>query len=247
MGSSGKIYYVHPGVLLPFSSSALCTRIHGSWKGTNDDTVDLTEDDEHTIENVIDFFYTRKYHPAQLLPGLPMKTDPDSWENRSQEIMALEILAHARAFSFAHKYLISELEAYATERLTKCLAVMEDYYIEMSPNLADAIRDIYATTPKIAQNAARPLLSNFAARKFTAVSGGLLDNLMVEFGDFRVDFLDRLARQIKDMGQTTLKLEMKCERLDDDLHESNEQLEGWETWNRSLPLSYQRQGFELYH
>jgi len=246
VGGSGNVYYVHPGVLLPFSSSALCTRIHGSWKGTNDDTVDLTDDDEHTIENVIDFFYKRKYHPVQLLSGLPMVIDYDSLES-PHETDALEILAHARVFSFAHIYLISELEAYAAERLTKCLAVMEDDYIEMSPNLAEAIRVIYATTPKISQNAARPLLSDFTALKFSTLSGALLDDLMAEFGDFRVDVLGKLARRIEDMNLNIIKLEVQCEQLDEELFESKDQVEGWETWNRSLPLSNQRPEYALYH
>lgn len=62
-GNSDKVYYVHPGV---FAESALCTQSPGSWTDTGDDTIDLTEYDEQTIENVLSYLYTKDYGPPQV-------------------------------------------------------------------------------------------------------------------------------------------------------------------------------------
>lgn len=81
VGEINKIYYVHPGI---FGSSALSADILGSWKGTADDTVDLTEYDEQTIESVLSYFYTKEYFFAQTTPASELSRESDARPDDSQ-------------------------------------------------------------------------------------------------------------------------------------------------------------------
>lgn len=81
VGEINKIYYVHPGI---FPSSALSADILSSWKGTADDTVDLTEYDEQTIESVLSYFYTKEYFFAQTPPESELSRESDARPGDSQ-------------------------------------------------------------------------------------------------------------------------------------------------------------------
>ena len=89
VGCKGKIYYVHPGVFAPFSSSALYARIHGPWKDTGNEIIDLTEFEEQTIECAMSFFYTRDYYPFQVTsnsdPELGNETKNVDWKSTRRE------------------------------------------------------------------------------------------------------------------------------------------------------------------
>ncbi|QKX60773.1 uncharacterized protein TRUGW13939_07919 [Talaromyces rugulosus] len=67
-GSTGKIFYVHPGVFVPFSSSAIYARVYGPWKDQSDEALDLTEFEEHTIECFLNYAYARDYCPFPTSP-----------------------------------------------------------------------------------------------------------------------------------------------------------------------------------
>ncbi|KAJ6007407.1 hypothetical protein N7540_011383 [Penicillium herquei] len=74
VGEEEKIYFVHPGI---FASSVLSAEILGSWKGTADDTVDLTEYDEQTIESALSYFYAKDYYIAQIIPEIKLASEAD--------------------------------------------------------------------------------------------------------------------------------------------------------------------------
>ena len=59
----------------------------------------------------------------------------------------MEVLVHTKVYSFADKYLIPDLEAFATRRLAQVLIILEHKQVEMLPQLAEAIQVTYSTTP----------------------------------------------------------------------------------------------------
>jgi hypothetical protein len=81
VGEREKIYHVHPGV---FASSALSADILGSWMGTADDTVNLTEYDEQTIESILSYFYTKEYFLAHSTPESELTHESDARPDDSQ-------------------------------------------------------------------------------------------------------------------------------------------------------------------
>jgi hypothetical protein len=81
VGEGDKIYFVHPGI---FASSALSAEILGYWKGTADDTVNLTEYDEQTIESALSYFYTKDYYLAQITPEIELAAEADASPDNSQ-------------------------------------------------------------------------------------------------------------------------------------------------------------------
>lgn len=89
VGCKEKIYYIHPGVFAPFSSSALYTRIHGPWKDTGIKMVNLTEFNKQTIERALSFFYARDYYPFQVAtnsdPELGNKTKNEDYKSTRRE------------------------------------------------------------------------------------------------------------------------------------------------------------------
>lgn len=74
--------------------------------------------------------------------------------NNDDNGIGAAILTHAKVYSFAHRFLLSELEELALQRLTQVLilAVQQQGTREtdLFPHLADAIRLIYSTTPSSA-------------------------------------------------------------------------------------------------
>ncbi|KAI3110834.1 hypothetical protein CBS147330_9925 [Penicillium roqueforti] len=68
VGKQGKIFHVHPGVFVPFTSSAIYARVYGSWKDRSEEVLDLTEFDEHTIVCFLSYVYARDYCPFPAAP-----------------------------------------------------------------------------------------------------------------------------------------------------------------------------------
>ena len=81
VGENDRIYYVHPGI---FASSALSADILDSWKGTADDTVNLTEYDEQTIQCALSYFYTKDYSLAQITAESDVAGEIDARPDDSQ-------------------------------------------------------------------------------------------------------------------------------------------------------------------
>ncbi|KGO75964.1 hypothetical protein PITC_073400 [Penicillium italicum] len=165
------------------------------------------------------------------------------------ELLAIEILTHAKVYCFAHVYLLTELEVFALNRLAKALVILQNKQISMSPQLVEAIRLIYSKTPDSSQNHARNLLSQFVALKFTALLGDQLCMLMSEGGCFAVEVSYKLGRrllvnpledQIEQLHLKVSALESECSGMEKDLKQSREEVRGWEQWDQNLPSKRQR-------
>ncbi|KAF3393941.1 hypothetical protein F1880_004896 [Penicillium rolfsii] len=290
VGKRDKIYHVHPGI---FTSSALSADIISSWKGTADETVELTEYDEQTIESVLSYFYTKEYFLAQITPesDLPRESDakpddspsvgedlpveentnaensvhgsatngnelrpPSPTENivdqsspqtlrstsathedahRTGQILSAEALAHAKIYSFAHKFLMSDLEEFATHRLAKTLEDLQSLKIGISPPLAEAIRLIYDTTPSDAEIPTRKLLSQYAALSSSSSTNDHLDMFFLEGGNFAVDVFHELSRKVDDLMAEAVALELSCSQ-------TREEVSRWQVWNSGLPSKHRR-------
>lgn len=113
--------------------------------------------------------------------------------------LGTEILVHAKVYCFAHRYCIRELEAFALQRLTKVLIVVDIEEDAVFPSLADAIRIVYDSTPgaNLQHNPARNLLSQYVALHYTRLPTESLDRVMAEGGDFVVDLSHKLARRLR--------------------------------------------------
>ncbi|CAI7663684.1 unnamed protein product [Penicillium crustosum] len=332
VGKQGKIFHVHPGVFMPFTSSAIYVRVYGSWKDRSEEVLDLTEFDEHTIVCFLSYVYARDYCPFPAAPdsnleieeqakkfnlkttgkesfnkGLldgegmfsvfldlahitkilrnlnPIETIPDhpaidglntrpltpiedlmiperpatiqsatnplGLAGGHDELLAIEILTHAKVYCFARVYLLTELEAFALNRLAKTLAILQNKQISMSPQLMEAIRLIYSKTPNSSQNHARNLLSQFVALKFTALLGDQLCMLMSEGGSFAVEVSYKLGRrllvspledQVEKLHLKVSDLESEVSGMEKDLNQSREEVRGWEQWDQNLPSKRQR-------
>lgn len=164
-------------------------------------------------------------------------------------------LMHAKVYCFAHQYLISKLENLALQRLTQLLLVCD---IPTSPfflRLADAIRLVYDSTPKMKLNdPARELLSQYVALKYTTLSEDCLDILIAEGGDFMVDVSHKLGRRIsmsrtsarsleghvEDLEMTIKKLEQEAQNQARLLNRAEEEIQKWESWNRGKLMKARR-------
>ena len=163
------------------------------------------------------------------------------------QLLAVEALAHAKVYSFVHKYLMSELEELATCRLAQTLVILQHLKTNMLRHLADTTRLIYSTTPSDAQNPARRLLSQFVAAGLPVLSDGHLDVLLLQGGDFDVEVLHKVGRKIAELESRFSALESRFSALElehsetrEDLISSRESVSGWESWNSHLPSKWRR-------
>jgi hypothetical protein len=166
-------------------------------------------------------------------------TDREDTHHTGQNL-ATEVLAHAKIYSFAHKYLMSDLEEFATRRLARNLADLQQLKLGISLPLAEAIRLIYNTTPSDAEIPARRLLSQFVALGSCSLKNDHLDMLLLEGGNFAVDVFHKLGRKIDDLISHSLALELSCSEMRKDLTTSQEDVSAWEAWNSRLPSKHRR-------
>lgn len=139
--------------------------------------------------------------------------------------LATEALTHAKIHNFAHVYRVLELEDFALHRLTKVLITLQDKEVEMLPQLAEAIRDIYCKTPTDCNNPAANLMSHFVATGFNWLIGDHLYALMAEGGDFAKDVSYKLARRlsanplnvkVEELNRGISALKVQCAELRDE-------------------------------
>lgn len=173
-------------------------------------------------------------------PTLHSITAQHQGRDKSGQSLALEALTHAKVYSFAHKYLMSELEQFATCRLAQTLVMLQHLKIKMSQPLADAIRLIYSITPSDAQNPARRLLSQFVAAGLPALSDGHLDVLLLQGGDFAVEMSHRLGRKIVELESRFSAQELAHSGTREGLISCRQSVSGWESWNSCLPSKWRR-------
>ncbi|KAL1850529.1 hypothetical protein Plec18170_006814 [Paecilomyces lecythidis] len=289
VGGDAKDYYVHPGVLKLYGSSALKARMGDSWSN-GETTLDWTDFDEQTVACVLSYLYTQDYYvtplsttedevpsengyidirkavseqidvkstvaecsePDESVPdrpltplsrcikaGLPaesIKTAAGTVRKTSQDPdvgIGAAILIHAKVYSFAHRFLLPQLEQLALQRLTQVLILLDESETRsLFSYLVDAVHIIYDATPsaKVQENPARKLLSQFVALRFTALAGESLDTLMAEGGDFAVDVTRKLTRRLMANNDNTHSLTAEIDQLHlliERLEISNQELEG---------------------
>lgn len=117
----------------------------------------------------------------------------------------MEALIHAKVYSFAHTYHLSELEDFALNRLAKVLTILLDEEFEMLPQLAEAIRVIYYKTPKHRNYPATDMMSCFVALGFKWLISEHLCTLMAEGGDFAQDLSRELAQMLPGNPQVKVR------------------------------------------
>lgn len=168
------------------------------------------------------------------LPAESVKTAAGTVRKTAQDPdvgIGAAILIHAKVYSFAHRFLLPQLEQLALQRLTQVLILLDESETRsLFSYLADAVHIIYDATPsaKVQQNPARKLLSQFVALRFTALAGESLDMLMAEGGDFAVDVTRKLTRRLMANSDSTHSLAAEIDQLHlliERLEISNQELE----------------------
>lgn len=130
---------------------------------------------------------------------------------------AVEIVLHAKVYCFAHRFLISDLESFALQRLTQVLIAVDPRKDNLFPYLADAVRVIYNSTPGalVQVNPARKLLSQYVALNYTLLANEQLVRLLDEGGEFLADLSQKLARRLTASDTETQSMRKHIARLQD--------------------------------
>ena len=133
----------------------------------------------------------------------------------------VEILMHAKVYSFAHRFFWSELTLFALQRLTKVLILVDCKQSHLFPYLGDAIHFVYNNTSqrKTEVEPARKLLSQFVALNYTDLMGEELQMLASEGGEFMIDLSHKLARLLATGYDSNQLLEKKCYELETEVSE----------------------------
>lgn len=182
---------------------------------------------------------------AALKNGLKSKLEAASLSELPQasEATVAEITAHAKIYSFAHRYLFSELEEHSLHRLSEALISIQNKNVDFSPHVEDAIDIIYSETPSLSNNPARKLMAQFVAMGYTSLASEDLDMMIEEGGDFALDLSHALARSLHQenplqdkvaaMEKQMLDMQAKMNSLQDEVN-------GWEKWDSRLPINERR-------
>ncbi|KAF7587604.1 hypothetical protein BBP40_007003 [Aspergillus hancockii] len=194
------------------------------------------------------------------LPAETFRTAAGSLTQRelqnSDNSPAAEILLHAKVYCFAHRFLISDLESFALQRLTQVLLTVDTQKDSLFPYLADAIRFVYGSTPstQLQDNPARKLLSQYVALKYTMLANEMFTQLLEEGGEFLTDLSQKLARRltISEIGAQSLEeqidelqikvneLEVNSQEKESQLQRARDELAEWESWNRGISGKYKK-------
>jgi hypothetical protein len=144
-------------------------------------------------------------------------TTPQEFNNN----MGAAALIHAKVYSFAHRFFVSELATFALQRLTQVLILVKGTEIGLFPHLADAIRLIYSTTPSldVEEDPARKFLSQFVALRYISLIGEDLNTLMAEGGEFTIDVSHKLSFGTSSLKEQIDELREQMGRLEDECKE----------------------------
>ena len=159
------------------------------------------------------------------------------------EPILADITTHAKEYSFAHRYLFSELEEYSLRHLAQSLVALQNKDVDFHPHLEDAIDVIYTETPSGSDNPARKLISQFVAMGFTTLQSEDLDMVIQEGGDFAVDLTHTLARVLhleNPLQEKVDELELKCREMREEIAGLRDEVNGWEKWDSRLPPNERR-------
>jgi hypothetical protein len=159
---------------------------------------------------------------------------------RQKHIIGMSILAHAKIYSFASRHFFSDLAKFALQRLSQILNLAPCEYDSLFPELADAIRHIYDTTPgpELQQDPARKLLSQYVALNYTKLVGEDLDTLAREGKELMVDVSNKLVRLLATTSVHICSIENKITEL-------STKVEAWQVICDDKEKEIQRLGEEL--
>lgn len=184
---------------------------------------------------------------AALKNGLKAKleaTKTDQSETaKAPESTVAEITAHAKIYSFAHRYLFSELEEHSLHRLSEVLISIQNKNIDFHPHIEDAIDIIYAETPSFSNNPARKLMTQFVAMGYSSLECEDLDMLLEEGGEFAADLSRALARSLHSENPLQDKvdaMEKKMRDMEAKMNSLREEVNGWEKWDSRMPINERR-------
>ncbi|KAE8309788.1 hypothetical protein BDV41DRAFT_567103 [Aspergillus transmontanensis] len=191
-----------------------------------DGPIDWTDFDEETVECVLSYFYVQDYCVPSSEPEQPSVCQSSEvtkggltqrkLEN-SDDGPAVEIVLHAKVYCFAHRFLISDLESFALQRLTQVLVAVDPRKDNLFPYLADAVRVVYNSTPgaQLQVNPARKLLSQYVALNYTVLANDQIMQLLDEGGEFLADLSQKLARRLTASDTETQSMRKHIARLQD--------------------------------
>ena len=192
-----------------------------------------------------------------LQAGLPAETSRTAagafkkaaFQNCDDSIGA-STLVHAKVYTFAHQFLLFDLEELALQRLTQVLLASDTQTSLLFPHLVDAIHHVYNSTPRanLQDNPARKLLSQYVALRYTTFSDENLDMIISEGGEFMIDLSHKLARRLSMSGSSTQslekqidelqlnvnRLEIECQSKEIQLERAKQEIAEWESWNRGI-------------
>jgi hypothetical protein len=192
VGSGKAVFYVLPRVL-QHGVSALAVRISRAWKDPTDRTLDWTDFDEETITCVLRYLYSGTYslpgspedkgpdsqstpsrqsqygcqldsnHQTDLFFSIPGQKSSSTCPKESENSQSC-LLIHAKVYSFAERYLLSDLAKFAAKRMKSFLKLHKTSPMETT-ELMETIQLIYDTTPPagVRPDNARSVLVKFVA------------------------------------------------------------------------------------
>ncbi|KAL3470006.1 hypothetical protein BJX99DRAFT_264606 [Aspergillus californicus] len=127
------------------------------------------------------------------------------------------IMIHAKVYCFAHRYLLSDLEHMALQRMNQVLRACDSPPFPVA-ELTEAIRLVYSATPNKAtqNNAARNLLFGYTVKKLANPQNKDLNAILTASDDFMFDVINRLARRLV---RVESELRTKKTQLNKSMHE----------------------------
>lgn len=131
------------------------------------------------------------------------------------------LLAHAHLYTFALYHQIKALQDFSLQRLTQVLMRINCRQSHAASEIAALIQHIYRDTlPAVySKDAARQLVSQFAAINFDELVHGEFETLLEEGGDFVLDVSRKVSQRLRSARDCTEGLESEVRRLKEDLQQ----------------------------
>ncbi|KAJ5959512.1 uncharacterized protein N7479_006662 [Penicillium vulpinum] len=232
VGKSKTIFYVHPGVLRQ-GISALTAMVAGPWHKAGEKVIDWSCFDEETINCVLGFCYGQRPYcipwqsainngesvPESVLTKSDAEEDAEPKSSPTiRSYTGDAIVLHAKVYSFAHHYLVDDLQSFALMQMKDCFEPCLKEY-SSSPKatcrcLADAIQIIYGNTFSSNNNVnpARKQISGFIAASYDKLSH-YFAHFHEDTGTFMIDLAFELSRLLQSMKADLISKEYQIDAL----------------------------------
>ncbi|KAJ9129702.1 hypothetical protein NKR23_g12480 [Pleurostoma richardsiae] len=135
---NGKRFQVHRAIVCP-RSEFFAAALRQGFKEAGEGTIDLSSDDLHTVEIMIQYFYCLDYDVFS------QGQQPDNGNNKLQVLEKSRpplLSTHAKVYAIGEKYLIGGLKALALRKFNAAITThwARDDFLE-------AVREAYGSTP----------------------------------------------------------------------------------------------------